>query len=79
MDESRPLGRPHPMADDGHFDASDIARDTFVVTPERAAWLEQRRSRLHALVEESVASGPATPCTETDWAELRDIAAGCIG
>lgn len=37
---------------------------------------EQQRLRLRALVEEGLSSGPATPMTEADWAELDAIAAG---
>lgn len=39
---------------------------------------EQEVLRLRALVEEGLASGPATPDTPEDWAELRDIASGRI-
>ena len=37
---------------------------------------DQARSRLLALVEEGLASGPATPMTEAEWDELDAIAAG---
>ena len=39
---------------------------------------EQRTARLRALVEEGLASGPATPITDNDWTELRAIANGDI-
>ena len=37
---------------------------------------EQERLRLRALLEEGLASGPATPMTKDDWAELDAIADG---
>ncbi len=37
---------------------------------------EQRIQRLRALVEDGLASGPATADTRDDWAELRAIADG---
>ena len=37
---------------------------------------EQRIERLRALVEEGLSSGPATPDTKADWAELRAMARG---
>jgi antitoxin ParD1/3/4 len=37
---------------------------------------EQRLQRLRTLVEEGLASGPATPDTAEDWAELNAIARG---
>jgi antitoxin ParD1/3/4 len=37
---------------------------------------DQERLRLRALVEEGLASGPATPMTEADWADLDAIAHG---
>jgi antitoxin ParD1/3/4 len=40
--------------------------------------LEQRVQRLRALVEEGLASGPATPDKKADWDELRAIARGKI-
>lgn len=39
---------------------------------------EQRIQRLRSLVEEGLASGPARPLTEADWAELCGIANGDI-
>lgn len=39
---------------------------------------EQAKQRLRALVEEGLASGSATPDTQADWDELRDIARGVI-
>ena len=39
---------------------------------------EQRVLRLRALVEEGLASGPATADTPADWDELRAIARGDI-
>lgn len=40
---------------------------------------EQRIQRLRALVEDGLASGPATPDTQADWDELKAIARGDIG
>jgi len=37
---------------------------------------EQAIVRLRALVEEGLASGPATPDTPSDWEDLRSIARG---
>ena len=37
---------------------------------------EQRVQRLRALVEDGLASGPATADTRDDWAELNNIADG---
>ena len=37
---------------------------------------DQERLRLRALLEEGLASGPATPMTKADWAELDAIADG---
>ena len=37
---------------------------------------EQRIERLRVLVEEGLSSGPATPDTQADWAELRAMARG---
>ena len=37
---------------------------------------EQAITRLRALVEEGLASGPATPDTPADWDELRALASG---
>jgi len=39
---------------------------------------DQECRRLRALVEEGLASGPAEPMTEADWAELDAIAEGKI-
>lgn len=36
----------------------------------------QRRERLRGLLEEGLGSGPATPDTDADWTELREIAGG---
>ena len=40
---------------------------------------EQRFNSLRALVQDGLASGPATPDTQADWDELRAIAQGKIG
>ncbi len=37
---------------------------------------DQQRRRLRALVEEGLASGPATADTTEDWAELQSLARG---
>ena len=37
---------------------------------------DQRLQRLQAMVEEGLASGPATPDSKADWVELRAIARG---
>jgi antitoxin ParD1/3/4 len=37
---------------------------------------EQERLRLRLLVEQGLGSGPATPMSKADWAELDDIADG---
>ena len=37
---------------------------------------EQRIERLRALVQQGLSSGPATPDTQADWAELRAMARG---
>ena len=37
---------------------------------------EQRIERLRALVQEGLSSGPSTPDTKADWAELRAMARG---
>ena len=37
---------------------------------------EQVLMRLRALVEEGLASGPATPMTEAEWVELDAVADG---
>ena len=37
---------------------------------------DQQRRRLRALVEESLASGPASADTPEDWAELQSLARG---
>lgn len=39
---------------------------------------EQRVQTLRALVEDGLASGPATPDTQADWDELKAIARGDI-
>ncbi len=39
---------------------------------------EQRLNSLRALVQDGLASGPATPDTQADWDELRAIAQGTI-
>ena len=39
---------------------------------------EQRIERLRALVQEGLSSGPSTPDTQADWAELRAMARGDI-
>ena len=39
---------------------------------------EQARTRLRALIEEGLASGPSAPMTKADWTELRAIASGKI-
>lgn len=40
---------------------------------------EQQRQRLRTLVEEGLASGPASADTPEDWAELHAIASNAIG
>jgi antitoxin ParD1/3/4 len=39
---------------------------------------EQTKLRLRALLEDGLASGPATPDTQEDWDELEGIARGDI-
>ncbi len=39
---------------------------------------EQRLNSLRVLVEDGLASGPATPDTQADWDELQAIAQGTI-
>lgn len=58
----------------GHYgNTSEYVRDLI-----RKDQREQRVQRLQVLVEEGLASGPATPDTEADWDELRRIARGRI-
>ncbi|MBV8471620.1 MAG: type II toxin-antitoxin system ParD family antitoxin [Burkholderiaceae bacterium] len=56
--------------DSGQYgNTSEYIRDLI-----RKDQLEQQKARLHALLEEGLASGPAAPDTDDDWGELRDLA-----
>lgn len=58
----------------GHYgNTSEYIRDLI-----RKDQAEEAKARLRALIEEGLASGPATPWTEDDHAELMAIARGEI-
>lgn len=58
----------------GHYgNTSEYIRDLI-----RKDQAEEAKARLRALIEEGLASGPATPWTENDRAELMTIAGGDI-
>ena len=61
------------VATGGHGNTSEYVRELI-----RKDQREQRIERLHALVEEGLSSGPATPDTQADWTELRAMARGDI-
>lgn len=61
------------VASGQYGDASEYLRELI-----RKDQREQELVRLRTLVEQGLSSGPATPDTPEDWAELRGIASGHI-
>ena len=58
----------------GHYgNTSEYVRDLI-----RRDQREQRAQRLRALLEEGLASGPATPMSQAEWDDLDAIARGEI-
>lgn len=57
------------VASGAYGNTSEYVRDLI-----RKDQTEQERIRLRALLEEGLASGPATPMTRADWAELDAVA-----
>ena len=57
----------------GYGNTSEYVRDLI-----RAEQKQRAKEELEALIMEGINSGPATPMTKADWAQLReDIRRGC--
>ena len=59
------------VASGAYGNTSEYVRDLI-----RKDQSEQMRVRMQALLEEGLASGPGTPMTDADWAELDAVARG---